>query len=513
MFKGLGQSHAKFCAMAMFAALVVLAPGARAADQHFFLKPYLQLGFDGKRDASGLDIVWFSEEAKHKWQLLYTTVKSKEGKESKENEAEWLTERMISLPGFVAPYYKLTAHLNKLPAGEKFNYRVLRDDKEVFTATGQARKTTGQPCRIAIFGDCGINGVGQKKLAKNIADSKPDLIVIPGDIAYQYGRFSEYVANFFPVYNLDPAKVLDQTTGKWSTVSSAKAEANGDGFPIMRSVLTAGVIGNHDIALSGMTGTNLNKFPDALGYFIFWNQPLNGFGPSRELNGKSLCYLAGDPNRQQLFLKSAGDAFPMMSNYSFDYGDVPITALDGNYYMDWNNAKVRAWLADDLKNAQSKAWRILVMHQPGFLIGAAHENEQKMRMISDIAQKYKVDMVIAGHAHCYERSYPLKFSPKDGAKQFTINPDESVLGDIELDKEYDGVKKTHPKGIIHVVSGAGGANLYPINQAAITAKDSYMTKWDYSTHSFSSLDVDQKSITFRQITEDGKELDKFVLTK
>ena len=68
-----------------------------AADQNFLLKPYLQLGFDGKKDSAGIDIVWFSEEAKHKWTLKCVTAAGKE------SEAEWITERMISLPGFTAP--------------------------------------------------------------------------------------------------------------------------------------------------------------------------------------------------------------------------------------------------------------------------------------------------------------------------------------------------------------------------------------------------------------------------
>jgi hypothetical protein len=202
-----------------------------------------------------------------------------------------------------------------------------------------------------------------------------------------------------------------------------------------------------------------------------------------------------------------------MTNYSFDFGDVHFTALDGNYYMDWTNPKLRAWLTEDLKAAQGKAWRILVMHQPGFLIGAAHSTEQKMRLITDIAQKYNVDMVIAGHSHCYERSFPLTFQPKDGAQGFTMNSDETVDGAFTLDKTFDGVKNTKPKGIIYVVSGAGGARLYPIDPKLITAPDSYMTKFDCSTHSFTSLDVSDKSLTFKQITEDGKVLDQFVVTK
>jgi 3',5'-cyclic AMP phosphodiesterase CpdA len=499
-----------FAAMGLVSSL---AGAGLAADQYFLVKPYLQLGFEGKRDSSGLDIVWFSEEAKHKWQVDYTTSKTKTGKGS---SAESITERMISLPGFSAPYYKLTAHLNKLPLGETFNYKVLRDSKEVFAASAKGKKGPGQPSRIAIFGDCGIggsgaNGEGQRKLAKNVGAANPDLVIIPGDIAYQQGLFSQYLTNFFPIYNLDPAKVSDGAVGSDKKVATT-ASAD-DGIASMRSTLWAGVLGNHDISLSGYTGTNINKYPDALAYFIFWNEPLNGHRVGSSSGNKNFPFMAGELNRQELFKKSAGDSYPVMNNYSFDYGDTHFTALDGNYYMDWNDPKLRAWLTEDLRGAQDKAWRIVVMHQPGFLIGAAHSDEQKMRLITDIAQKYNVNMIIAGHSHCYERSVPFLFTQEAGDKLFNVNPVMPVNGTFTLDKHFDGVKNTKPNGIIYVISGAGGARLYPIDTQAVTAPDSYMTKYDSSTHSFSSLDIDDKTITFKQITEDGKVIDQFVVSK
>jgi acid phosphatase type 7 len=478
------------------------SPTALAADQYFYIKPYLQLGFDGKKDSAGLDIVWFSEEAKHKWQLKFVTAAGKEA------EAEWITERMISLPGFTAPYYKVTAHVHKVAAGDTFDYRVLRDGTKVFEATAKARKGAGQSSQVAIFGDCGVNGESQRRLAQQVSSGNPDLVIIPGDIAYQYGLFSQYVTNFFPVYNLDAARVAEKDREK-----SEKSAATTPGVPLMRSIPFVGIIGNHDIALSGMTGTNLNRFPDALAYFIFWNQPLNGFTPSKEFENKNFPYLAGDPNRQELFKKSAGDAFPTMANYSFDFGEAHYTCLDGNYYMDWNNPKLREWLANDLKSAQGKAWRIISMHQPGFLLGAAHAEEQKMRLISDIAQKYNVNLVIAGHSHCYERSYPLTFDPRPGAKGFTANADGTVDGVITLDKAYDGNKSTKPKGIIYVVSGAGGANIYPIDKNLVTAPNSFIDKYDSAGRSYSALEVDNKQLTFKQIGEDGKVIDKFIVSK
>jgi len=481
-----------------------------AFDQNFFLKPYLQMGSDNHKDASTMDIVWFSEEAKQKWQVDYKTSRDKS---DKSKTAASISESLISLAGFNAPYYKLTAHLDKLVPGETFDYKVLKNGKEVFSAKGKSKKAPGQKFSVAIFGDCGSKSEGQRMVAEQVSAQNPDLVVIPGDITYQQGLFSQYLTNFFPFYNQDPAKpgITDPFPGK----EAATAGSAHPGLPLMRSILFAGVIGNHDISLSGFTGTDLNKFPDALAYFLFWNQPLNGpiLNKSEDSVKKNYPFLAGESNRQELFKKSADKSYPVMANYSFDYGDVHFTALDGNYYMDWNNPKLRSWLAEDLKNAQGKAWRILVMHQPGFLIGVAHDHEQQMRLISDIAQKYKVDMVIAGHAHCYERSFPLTFKQVPGEKSFKQNADGTVFGAFQLDKTYDGVKNTKPNGIIYIVSGEGGAHLYPIDAAKINAPESYMTKWDCTNHSFSALDIDGKTITFKQIAGDGKVIDQFALTK
>jgi 3',5'-cyclic AMP phosphodiesterase CpdA len=517
-----------------------LAQMASAYDKNFLVKPYLQLGYEGKHESSGLDLVWLSESAKHKWQVIYLADKSTadksssgkntsdksssdkstsdkstsdkdgsdKGKAEKGHEAEWITERMISLPGFSAPYYKLTAHLNKLPAGGTFQYKVLEDGKEVFNASAKSRKHSGQSSHVALFGDCGINGEGQRKLSKQVAKADPDLVLILGDIAYQQGLFSQYLTNFFPVYNLDPAKPSDDVEEK-----RAQTFPVDDGIASMRSSLWAGVIGNHDISLSGYGGTNINRYPDCLAYYIFWNEPLNGFKVGDQKIKKNYSFLDGDLNRQELFKKSAGDAYPLMNNYSFDYGDAHFVALDGNYYMDWTDAKLRAWLAEDLKAAQGKAWRILLMHQPPFLVGAAHWNEQKMRYICDIAQKYKVNMVIAGHSHCYERSMPLNFQQSEAAKPYSANVLETVDGKITLDKNFDGAKNTRPDGIIYIVSGAGGAKLYPIEPSVTSDPNRFMTHFDHSSHSFSSLDIDDKQLSFKQINEDGNVIDQFVVTK
>jgi 3',5'-cyclic AMP phosphodiesterase CpdA len=467
----------------------------QAAKQNndFIVKPYLQLGLEEKSDATAATVVWFTSNDTHKWSVLVQASKSS-GKAAKaakatnattENESERpadsILERLVALPGFSSPIKKYTARLKKLTPGEPFSYKIKRDDALVFSATAIAKKTAAQPFKVAIFGDCGENSNGQKEIAAEVFKAKPDFVLIPGDIVYRHGLYSQYLTNFFPIYNNDQP------------------------VPMMRSIFSVGVLGNHDIALDG-NATNFDKHNDAMAYFLFWDQPLNGFGT--KYGEKNTTPITGAENKQILFKKSVGDAYPQMANFSFNYGNAHWTVLDGNYYMDWSDEKTRKWLIEDLKKAQSATWRFVTFHQPAFSIDLPHGKEQRMRMISDILSKYKVDMVFAGHAHCYERSYPLVFSPKAGARQFSMAADGTVDGAFTFDHNFDGITKTKPQGIIHIVTGAGGAKLYPQGSPS-----EYILKYDSSDYSYTSMEVVDKTVSIKQINTKGKVIDQFIVTK
>ena len=135
--------------------------------------------------------------------------------------------------------------------GEPFQSRVLKDGIAVFEAAGKARKSASQPLRFALFGDCAQN-TGQKAIAYQTSLANPDFVFIAGDIVYTAGRISEYRDKYFPIYNADTAS---GTTGA----------------PLIRSIPFIAAPGNHDTVL-----TNFGRFPDALAYFLYWDQPLNG---------------------------------------------------------------------------------------------------------------------------------------------------------------------------------------------------------------------------------------------
>jgi acid phosphatase type 7 len=68
--------------------------------------------------------------------------------------------------------------------------------------------------------------------------------------------------------------------------------------------------------------------------------------------------------------------------------------------------------------------------------------------------------------------------------------------------------------VIYLVTGAGGQHLYNPEQTDDPDSWQRFTEKFFSTvHSLTVADVDGKTITIRQVTADGKEVDRFSVTK
>lgn len=461
---------------------------AQTVNDPFLVKPFIQLGNESKLQKSeSMEILWLSVEkdaaAAKQWKVECDPKNGTKWEDGKIEE----TLQM----GFIdkQPMFRFTAKVSNLNPGQPFSYRLIKDGKQVFQAQANARKNEKQPYRFAIVGDIGSGSSGQRKVAHQIASKKPDLFVIPGDIVYNRGLVSEYLYRFFPIMNSDTNS---------PTV----------GAPLLRSVLTMPVIGNHDVALTNPgEGVNLSRFPDALGYYLLWSAPLNG--PTKLVNAKNTTRLAGNAENQLGFVKAGGKRFPVMANYSFDYGNSHWIVLDGNGYMDWTDEKTRKWVDDDLAKAKDATWKFATFHQPGFSVDESHADEQRMRLLSDLFEKHNVDIVFAGHAHCYQRTLPLRFTPD--LKKLAPGPyQDAVAGSFAFDKKFDGRTNTTPNGVIYIVTGGGGAQLYEQKPNAVSAP--FMQKFVYA-HSFTLVDVDDKTLRLQQVSADGKVVDQFNLTK
>ena len=451
-----------------------------AADGPFIAKPYLQLGHT---QAPGkLVLMWHAADADANWAVEYQP-----GTAARWQAAKAPSARRVAVAG-VAPHRVYHVALTGLQPGEMFGYRVSLGGQVVFTAEARAPKRLDQPQRFVVFGDCGAGTPEEKAIAYRAYQSKPDFLMITGDIVYGDGRINEYREKYWPILNADEA-------------------SPSEGAPLLRSTLTVAAPGNHDIA-----HRDLGKAPDGLAYFYYWNQPVNG--PPGKEGGPLVAPVPGPEANKKAFLEAAGDAFPRMANFSFDYGSAHWTVLDANPTVDWSNPELQAWVAADLAAAKAAAWRFVSFHQPGFNSSKKHFDEQQMRILAPVFEAGKVDVVFSGHVHNYQRSYPLRFLPAAASSSGTETKSRHVDGQWTLDKEFNGQTDTTPQGVIYVITGAGGQHLYnPEQQDDPASWQEFTFKHLSKVHSLTVADIDGTTLTVRQLTPAGDEVDRFVITK
>jgi 3',5'-cyclic AMP phosphodiesterase CpdA len=444
--------------------LVVLALGLGAQDS-FLVKPYLQLGNVPRALARGqLDLLWHVEDRDGSW----TVEVHRATRWVQQAAPTFRTLAVAPLPAH--RIYRAT--LRNLPPGGCVPYRVKLNGAVVFEAEAQTRKPGSH--RMIVFGDAADGSATQKAIAKAMAAAAPDAVFITGDLVYGRGRASEYRMNFFPIYNSEEV-------------------------PLMRRVPFLGVPGNHDVAF------DLKKWPDAPAYFAYWSLPLNG--PALQAGEANAAPVTAGVH--DAVVTASGPAFPRMASFSFDYGKVHWTVLDTNIYTDWESPVMKAWLEADLKAAKGATWRIVALHHPLFQSSRSHFDDQWIRPLSPILEKYGVDLVLAGHVHNYQRTAPIRFKPNK------VGPrGKAVEGEFTVDEAFDGKTVTRAKGIIHIVTGAGGAELYdPWQTDAKASWQPWTRAFISDKHSFSVLDVEAKKLRLRQLNAVGGELDAITLTK
>lgn len=470
----------------------------------FLVKPYLQLGDAPKlSNPESLVLLWQTTNDPAPWSVEVRGSKDPKWRVAGQTESTRVSapagqpaiagqngaKKDVPASPAIEAHLVYRTHLTGLAPGQDFQYRVLKAGKPVFEASARARKSAAQPFRFVLFGDCGQGTPAENAVAYQAYLAKPDFLFIPGDIVYGSGRISEYRKQFFPNYS-----------------NSEPSAANG--APLLQSVPFIAAPGNHDTALN-----NYSRFPDALAYYLYWDQPLNGPEPAKDAV-KAQHVLTGSTDAQPIFLEAAKPRYPRMANFSFDYGNSHWTVIDANTYMDWSNPSLLEWLNKDLAAAQGATWRFVAFHQPGFNSSVEHFSEQQMRPLSPVFEAQHVDIVFSGHVHNYQRSFPMTFAPKPQPDGKPSGPKGEVAGDWTLDQTFGDGATARPKGVIYIVSGAGGASLYnPEQQGNPASWQAFTNKFISQVHSMSVVDIDGKTFHLKQISDTGEEVDAFRILK
>jgi len=388
--------------------------------------------------------------------------------------------------------YLYRSNLTGLKFDSKYSYRVSLNEKSV--AEGIFETRTKKPeTKFAVFGDCGAGTPQQAEIAYQVYQQQPQFVLMTGDNVYRSGLENEYRKNFFPYYN-------------------AQSSNNSIGAPLMSTIPFYMLLGNHDVY-----GAEFDKTPDGLAYFYYNDLPLNG--PVSPYVIKPV----GNDALLKAFRSNTGSRFPRMSNFSFDYGNVHIACLDANPHANPLDPTFVQWLAEDMKNSKAD-WKIVAYHHPAFNSSKAHYDYQTMRLLSPILEELGIDLVLTGHVHNYQRTLPLKFEPKKDktGTQYVISDEGRVDGKFTLDESYDGVTNTKPKGIIYIVTGAGGAPLYDISLSGKPdlwkhePQDNWVpftTKIVSDIHSFTMIETIGKSLVLKQLDAKGVVFDEIKITK
>ena len=456
----------------------------------FLFKPVIQPGLDyNSSPGTSLEIVWASLASDGDWK-----VDIKCGEPCSTAQIDSLEKQLVNLKR-LTDHALIRARVSGLKPGQRFEYQVFHNGALVFKATAQApfdHHTRAH--RFVAVGDMGTGGSGQRRIASLIWDVRPDLVAFTGDITYRYGRAGEYLLRFFPIYNAD-------------LVDAYK------GAPILRSTLSFTSAGNHCMGKAHPEDIpSFSTYSDLYAYYLYWSLPLNG--PSRKTGDSSTPHTIGAESQVNAFLDLAGNRFPQMANYSFDYGNVHWLVLDANSYMDWTDVELRAWVEKDLAQVDPSMWKLVNFHHPPFTSNLKHKREKRMRLLCDIFEKYGVNVVFNGHSHMYERTYPLKFSIVPHEDGSLIDKDGQVKGDFVFDRNFDGREVTRPDGIIYIVTGAGGA---PHDSEYVQRRPHLWEPFTYrlvgDRFSITVCDVDGDRLVLRQIDEFGGEIDKIVIDR
>ena len=96
---------------------------------------------------------------------------------------------------------------------------------------------------------------------------------------------------------------------------------------------------------------------------------------------------------------------PAMGYYSVDFGAWHVIALNSNLPMAAGSAQ-QMWLRNDLLANASKRCKLAYWHHPRFSSSDGHGNDPLSADIWNTLYDFKVDVVLNGHDHTYERFAP-----------------------------------------------------------------------------------------------------------
>ena len=320
--------------------------------------------------------------------------------------------------------------------------------------------------RFWVTGDCGNGSTNQTNCKNQYLNYNGTNVtngwLLLGDNAYSSGTNSEFDTKFFDVYETD----------------------------IMKKAVLWPTPGNHDYNNALSTATTVP-------YFSIFSTPVAG--------------------------QAGGVASGNPAYYSYDYGNVHFISLDSygtvasKKMYDTTGAQA-LWLKADLA-ANTKRWIVAYWHHPPYTMGSHNSDleffdlgEVRSKFIR-ILERYKVDLILCGHSHDYERSKLMK---GHYGLEFTFSAATHNLSSSS--GKYDGTSNSCPyikdsiikkTGTVYIVSGSSGQ----LGGTESSFPHNAMHYSDATNGGSLILDFDANRLDVSWLCADGIIRDKFTMLK
>ena len=184
-------------------------------------------------------------------------------------------------------------------------------------------------------------------------------------------------------------------------------------------------------------------------------EPINDIMKIAIGNHERIIYAPPSSYESPALLKQYMNHFNLTKQYySFNYQNVHFTIMTTETSLSRGSEQYN-FVNNDLAAASTNSsidWRVAIIHEP--LYNSPYRDYNGVRsdlveLYHPIFDKYKVDLVLSGDIHNYQRSYPLKFNPSNSSDPIIISTEEN---------NYTSMN-TSPRGQIFVTIGTGGAPL------------------------------------------------------
>jgi predicted phosphodiesterase len=201
-------------------------------------------------------------------------------------------------------------------------------------------------------------------------------------------------------------------------------------------------------------------------------------------------------------LEHYGDDYQSKQYYAFSHENVRIIVMSTEVDYDAGSAQ-HSFVESELEDAAADSsvdWIIVAMHRqmygsPTDAVG--HEELDLREAYHPLFQKYGVDLVLYGHNHNYERTYPLNYSSDDDSDEPFITTREAT-------------NYVNPDGQIFITIGTGGESIFEF-----TGRKPYIVSQFDEGYGFLDITIRDggKRLAGIFYENDGSIEDEFTVTK